>query len=67
MTERAPSPRSDRDAIIGVAFWRSLYVVGGIGVVVGGVLLARTLLEEEPVREVDELSLIHISEPTRPY
>lgn len=51
MTER---PRPDRDAIIGVAFRRSLYVVGGLGVVVGGVILARTLLDAEPVREADE-------------
>jgi len=46
-------PRRDRDAIIGVAFRRSLYVAGGIGAVVGGVILARTMLDREPVREAD--------------
>ena len=55
--ESSPSsstgPRRDRDAIIGVAFRRSLYVAGGIGAVVGGVILARTMLDREPVREAD--------------
>lgn len=45
----------DRDAVIAVAFRRSLYVAGGLGAVVGGVLLARTLLSS-PAEEriVDE-------------
>ena len=45
----------DRDVVIAVAFRRSLYVAGGLGVVVGGVLLARTLLSS-PAEEriVDE-------------
>lgn len=37
-------PSRDRDVVIAVAFRRSLYVGVGLGVVVGGVLLARTLL-----------------------
>ena len=49
----SPQPR-DRDAVIGVVFRRSLIVVGGVAVVVGGVVLARTLLREEPNRVVDE-------------
>ena len=51
----SPPPESrDRDAVIGVVFRRSLMVVGGLGIVVGGVLLARTLLREEEKRLVDE-------------
>lgn len=48
----------DRDAVIGLAFRRSLFVAGGVGIVVGGVLLARTLLGgEEEKRVVDEAGI----------
>ncbi len=53
MTDSPRPSRPDRDAIIGVAFRRSLYVAGGIGVVVGGVIVARTLLNTEKPREAD--------------
>jgi hypothetical protein len=53
MSGSTTPPRRDRDAIIGVAFRRSLFVAGGIGAVVGGVILARTVLDAEPVREAD--------------
>ncbi len=51
------SPNRDRDAIIGIAFRRSLYVVGGIGFVAGGVLLARTLLRDAETRVADETTV----------
>ena len=40
----------DRDAIIGVAFRRSLAGFAGIGVLTGGVLLARTLFRTDAAR-----------------
>ena len=50
-------PTRDRDAIIGVAFRWSLFGFAAIGVVVGGVLLARTVLtsNEERVASEEEI------------
>lgn len=58
MTGTNPSPPNrDRDAIIGIAFLRSLYVVGAAGVAVGGVLLARTLLQTPETRTADDTTV----------
>ena len=47
-------PARDRDAVIGVAFRRSLLGFAAIGVVAGGVLLARTLLTSGEERVASE-------------
>ena len=47
-------PARDRDAVIGVVFRRSLFGFAAIGVVVGGVLLARTLLTSSEERVASE-------------
>ena len=54
MTPSGSQPSRNKDEVIGVAFGRSLFVVGGVGIVVGGVLLARTLLDVEEQRVADE-------------
>ncbi len=54
MTPSGSQPSRNKDEVIGVAFGRSLIVFGGIGIVVGGVLLARTLLDVEEQRVADE-------------
>ncbi len=47
-------PNRDRDAIIGVAFRRSLIGFAAVGVAVGGVLLARTLLDSDETPAASE-------------
>lgn len=54
---RTPPPRSgpDRDAVIGVAFRRSLLVFVGIAVVVVGAILARSIFQSEEERTAEAI------------
>ncbi len=52
----APAPR-DRDVVIGVAFRRSLFVGGGVAVVVGGFLIARAMFDGEEARIAEEFQV----------
>ena len=54
MSDPTPPRPRDRDAVIGVAFRRSLLVFGGVAGVVATVVLVRPLLEGSTEREVDE-------------
>ena len=53
MSQTSSPPPRDRDALIGVVFRRSLFLVGGVAVVIGGVVLARTMLGGEETKDVD--------------
>ena len=60
MTDSDQGPRratDDRDAVIGVAFKRSLIVVGFVAVVVVGLVLARGIFQEETVRTAEEFQV----------